>query len=79
VSDIEQFWRKIHDASCVKNRKLFEGVRPNSCKIARRVMNPQIAWGASKIRVFTSSSYFFNINNSESGKFVNDETISKGG
>jgi len=79
VSDIEQFWSKIHDASGVKNCTLFEGVRPDSCNLARRVMNPKIAWGTSKIRLFTSSSYFLNINNSESGKFVNDETISKGG
>jgi len=56
VSDIEQFWRKMHDASGVKNCKLFEGVRPSSCNLARRVMNPKIDWGASKIRLFTSSS-----------------------
>jgi len=55
VSDIEQFWRKIHDASGVKNCKLFEGVSPSSCNLARRVMNPKIACGANKIRLFTSS------------------------
>jgi len=57
MSDIEQFWRKIHDESGVKNCKLFEGVSPSSCNLARRVMNPKIACGASK-RLFTSSSYF---------------------
>ena len=56
VSDIEQFWRKIHDESGVKNCKLFEGVSPSSCNLARRVMNPKIACGASKNRLFTSSS-----------------------
>jgi len=56
VSDIEQFWRKIHDASGVKNYKLFEGVSPSSCNLARRVMNPKISCRASKIRLFTSSS-----------------------
>jgi len=57
VSDIEQFWKKIHDESGVKNCKLFEGVSPSSCNLARQVMNPKIACGASKIRLFTSSSY----------------------
>ena len=56
MSDIEQFWRKIHDASGVRNCKLFEGVSPSSCNLARRVMNPKIAWGARKIRLFTRSS-----------------------
>jgi hypothetical protein len=59
VSDIEQFWRKIHDVSGVKNCKLFEGVSPSSCNLARRVMNPKIASGASKNRLFTSSSILF--------------------
>jgi len=56
VSNIEHFWRKIPDASGVKNCKLFEGVSPSSCNLARRVLNPKIACGASKIRLFTSSS-----------------------
>jgi len=58
VSDIDQFWRKFYDASGVKNCKLFEGVIPSSCNLARRVMNPKIACGASKFRLFTSSSFF---------------------
>ncbi len=57
MSDIEQFWRKIHDESGVKNYKLFEGVSPSYYNLARRVMNPKIAWGGSKIRLFTSSSF----------------------
>ena len=60
VNDIEQFWRKVHDASGVKNSKLFEGVSPSSCNLARRVMNPKIVCGASKIELFTSSSIFQN-------------------
>jgi hypothetical protein len=57
VSEIEQFWRKIHDESGVKNCKLFEELATSSCNLARRVMNPKIACGANKIRLFTSLSY----------------------
>jgi len=52
VSDIKEFWKKIHDVSGVKNCKLFAGVSPSFCNLIRRVMNPKIAWGASKIRLF---------------------------
>jgi len=35
ASDIEQFWRKIQVEPGVKNCKLFEGVSPSSCNLAR--------------------------------------------
>jgi len=35
ASDIEQFWKKIQIEPGVKNCKLFEGVSPRSCNLAR--------------------------------------------
>jgi len=61
VSDIESALaeKKIHDEPGVKNCKLFEGVTPSSCNLARGIMNPKIAFGANKIRLFTNSSLLF--------------------
>jgi hypothetical protein len=42
VSDIEQSWKKFHDASGVKNCMQFEGVRPGFYNLARRVKNPTL-------------------------------------
>ena len=58
VRDIKQFWEKIHDEPGVKNCKLFEGFSPSSCNLARRIMNPKMACGGSKIRLFARLSTF---------------------
>ena len=52
ANDIEQFWKKIYDEPGVKNCKLFEGVSPSFCNLARRIENPKIAHRSEQSRGF---------------------------
>jgi len=57
ANDIEQFWKKIQNEPGVKNFKLFDPPQAeSSCNLARGIMNPKIAHGESKIRLFTKPS-----------------------
>jgi hypothetical protein len=61
VNNIEQFWKKIHDEPGVKNCKLFEGVSPSFCNLARPIVNPKIAHRSEQNRAFFKrlNSYSF--------------------
>ncbi|MBW2572384.1 MAG: hypothetical protein JRE61_08505 [Deltaproteobacteria bacterium] len=46
-------WKNSEKLEAVlKTVDLLKGVSPSSCNLAKRVMNPKIACGASKVRLF---------------------------